>query len=59
LVLLLVIGGVFIWFIKKRYSATNNESVQVLFILFLTAFMVLTMTSVWFRGEGMILTAPW
>jgi quinol-cytochrome oxidoreductase complex cytochrome b subunit len=59
LFLLLVIGGVFIWFIKKRYAATRNETVQALFILFLTSFMVLTMTSVWFRGEGMILTAPW
>lgn len=59
LVLLFVISGVFIWFIKKRYSVTSNESVQALFILFLTAFIVLTMTNVWFRGEGMILKVPW
>jgi quinol-cytochrome oxidoreductase complex cytochrome b subunit len=59
LVLLLVISGIFIWFIKKRYFATSNELVQAVFILFLTAFIVLTMTSVWFRGEGMTLTVPW
>ncbi len=59
LVLLLVFGGAFIWFIRRRYSATSNESVQALFVLFLTAFVVLTVTSVWFRGEGMTLTMPW
>jgi quinol-cytochrome oxidoreductase complex cytochrome b subunit len=56
--LLFVIAG-FIWFIKQRFSATRNESVQAVFILLLTAFIVLTMTSVWFRGEGMILTVLW
>ena len=59
LILLFVISGVFIWFIKKRYSVTSNESVQALFILFLTAYIVLTITGVWFRGEGMILKVPW
>ncbi len=59
LVLLFVITVVFIWFIRKRYSVSSNESIQAVFILVLTAFVVLTMTGIWFRGEGMILRAPW
>jgi hypothetical protein len=59
LILLIVITGCFFWFIKLRYSAGKNETVQAIFILFLTAFMVLTLTNIWFRGEGMQLSVPW
>ena len=39
--------------IKKAYRATNNEAVQALFTLLITAFVVLTIIGVWFRGAGM------
>ena len=46
-------------FVKKRYGATSNETVQVVFTLLLAAATVLTITGVWFRGAGMALTVPW
>lgn len=44
---------------KRRYSANNNEAVQGLFILFLVAFLVLTVIGIWFRGSGMELAWAW
>jgi quinol-cytochrome oxidoreductase complex cytochrome b subunit len=45
--------------IKKRYHASNNEAVQAVFILLLTAFVLTTVVGVWFRGQGMALVWPW
>jgi len=56
--LLLVFGG-FYAVLRKRLRATRNEAVQAVFTLCLTAFGVLTITGVWFRGEGMLLRLPW
>ncbi|MEE4262504.1 MAG: cytochrome b N-terminal domain-containing protein [Desulfobacteraceae bacterium] len=44
---------------KKRYTATNNETIQAVFVLLLVAFIILTITCVWFRGNGMALAWPW
>jgi quinol-cytochrome oxidoreductase complex cytochrome b subunit len=44
--------------IKHRYSATNNEAVQALFVLILFVFLILTITGIWFRGQGMKLMWP-
>ena len=44
--------------IKHRYSATNNEAIQALFVLILVAFLILMITGIWFRGPGMKLTWP-
>jgi hypothetical protein len=43
----------FYWWIKKKFGATNNEAVQTVFVLVLTAFAILTVTGIWFRGQGM------
>ena len=43
----------FYFLIKKTFKATNNEAVQALFTLLITAFVVLTIIGVWFRGAGM------
>jgi quinol-cytochrome oxidoreductase complex cytochrome b subunit len=48
----------FCWFMNRKYSATKNETVQTVFVLFVTAFIILTMTGIWFRGTGMQLTWP-
>jgi hypothetical protein len=45
--------------LKKKYSASDNEAMQALFILLLVVFIVFTVTGIWFRGEGMALTWPW
>jgi quinol-cytochrome oxidoreductase complex cytochrome b subunit len=57
-IILAALGG-FYAFIKRKYNATNNEAVQAVFVLLLFAFIILTITTVWFRGEGMALTWPW
>ena len=45
--------------LKRRHAANKNESVQMVFVLFLTAFILLTITGIWFRGSGMRLAWPW
>jgi quinol-cytochrome oxidoreductase complex cytochrome b subunit len=45
--------------LKRRHSLNKNESVQMMFVFFLTAFIILTITGVWFRGSGMRLVWPW
>lgn len=59
--LAVVLAGIagFYAYMKRRFSATNNEAVQMIFVLLLVAFVILTVTGVWFRGEGMNLTWPW
>jgi hypothetical protein len=56
----LMLGAVvgFYIFIKNKFSATNTEALQSVFVLFLVAFIVLTITGIWFRGEGMTLVWP-
>ena len=49
----------FYWFSRKRLSASRNEAVQALFELLVVCFIVLTVTGIWFRGEGMALVWPW
>ena len=59
-VLMLVSGLVlFSWALKKMFDASGPESMQSLFVLLLTAFVLLTVTGIWFRGEGMALMWPW
>jgi len=55
---ILAIGIGFYIFIKRKYSATNNEAIQAVFVLILVAFLILTMTGAWFRGPGMALSSP-
>jgi quinol-cytochrome oxidoreductase complex cytochrome b subunit len=49
---------VFYWLVKKKYAATNNESIQSVFVLLVVAFIILTITGIWFRGKGMALIWP-
>jgi quinol-cytochrome oxidoreductase complex cytochrome b subunit len=56
-----VLAGIvmFYWLVKKKYKATNNESIQSVFVLLVVAFIILTITGIWFRGIGMALIWPW
>ena len=58
---LLVLAGVtgLYWWLKKKHSVTNNEAVQAVFVFLLVAFIILTVTGIWFRGTGMKLIWPW
>ena len=51
-IVLAVCGG-FYQLLRKQFKTTNNEAVQALFTLLMTAFVVLTAIGVWFRGAGM------
>ena len=55
-----VLAGIilFYWLVKKKYAATNNESIQAIFVLFVVAFIILTITGIWFRGKEMALMWP-
>ncbi len=45
--------------VKRLFRATACETRQSVFVLLVTAFIVLTVIGVAFRGEGMTLTVPW
>jgi len=57
--LLLAAIAVFYVFMQRKYAASNTEAVQMVFVLLLVAFIVLTITGIWFRGTGMKLMWPW
>jgi hypothetical protein len=57
--LLVAAIAAFYIFMKSKYAASNTEAVQMVFVLLLVAFVVLTLTGIWFRGEGMKLVWPW
>ncbi|HMQ53717.1 MAG TPA: cytochrome b N-terminal domain-containing protein [Anaerolineae bacterium] len=62
LVSLALLGLLLIGFydqMKRRFAATNCETVQATFIFLLVAFFVLTVIGIWFRGPGMTLMWPW
>jgi quinol-cytochrome oxidoreductase complex cytochrome b subunit len=44
--------------IKTKFSSNNNEALQSVFILLVVAFIILTVTGIWFRGQGMALIWP-
>jgi hypothetical protein len=55
-----VLAGIIVFYrlVKKKYTATSNESIQAVFVLLVVAFIVLTITGIWFRGKGMALIWP-
>ncbi len=52
---LLGVGGLtgYYFILRKWASAEKDEAVQALFVLLLVMFIVLTVSGIWFRGEGM------
>jgi quinol-cytochrome oxidoreductase complex cytochrome b subunit len=49
----------FVFGLRRLMAAPKEEILQALVILLLVALVVLTITGVWFRGEGMALVYPW
>jgi quinol-cytochrome oxidoreductase complex cytochrome b subunit len=43
---------------KKKFSSNNNEALQSVFVLLVVAFIILTITGIWFRGLDMKLSLP-
>ena len=56
----LVLAGIigFYGLMKRYYAANKNEAIQAVFVLLLIAFIILTITCIWFRGRGMALMWP-
>jgi quinol-cytochrome oxidoreductase complex cytochrome b subunit len=46
-------------FLMRRFKASTIEVVQALFVLVVASLVILTLTSVMFRGTDMALTLPW
>jgi quinol-cytochrome oxidoreductase complex cytochrome b subunit len=59
LAVLSAVIAAFYVFMQRKYAASNTEAVQMVFVLLLAAFLVLTVTGIWFRGTGMKLMWPW
>ena len=49
----------FYFLAKRQYAPNRNESIQMVFVFFVVAFIILTITGVCFRGTGMKLIWPW
>ena len=57
--LMLIVTLLFYKVIKKKWSSNINEALQSVFVLLVVAFIILTITGIWFRGKGMALMLPW
>ena len=58
LVLMVLMAGYY-WFYLKKFSLSKAELVQCIFVFILVAFIVLTLTGIFFRGKDMALSLPW
>ncbi len=58
--LCIVLLGCYLMYLPlvKHYGPDKNEAVQMAFVFFLTVFIILTITGVWFRGDAMKLSWP-
>ncbi len=57
-ILMVAVIGIYM-IIRRRFSTTNNEAVQAVFVLLVVTLVVMTVVGVWFRGPGMELVVPW
>ena len=48
----------YVWWLRRTYSASHEEAVQAVVVFLVTAFLILTVACVGFRGQGMALTWP-
>lgn len=58
LLILLMLMGIYYAFFVKRFMLSKSELVQVVFVFIIVAFIVLTLTGVFFRGKDMELAFP-
>jgi len=49
----------FLKFLRKRLSLNRSELIQTVIVLMVVSYAVLTVTGIFFRGEGMNLVWPW
>jgi quinol-cytochrome oxidoreductase complex cytochrome b subunit len=56
--LMLTATFIFYKLMKNNFSSNNNEALQSVFVLLVVAFIILTITGIWFRGLNMKLSLP-
>jgi hypothetical protein len=49
----------FMKYLKRRWSLNRPEMIQSVIVLLVVSYAVLTVTGIFFRGEGMNLVWPW
>jgi quinol-cytochrome oxidoreductase complex cytochrome b subunit len=49
----------FLRFIRRRFSLNRSEYLQSVIIIMIVSYSILTVTGIFFRGEGMALMWPW
>jgi quinol-cytochrome oxidoreductase complex cytochrome b subunit len=59
LVILLALLWYYYKFVSKKFKLTFIEIVQTMFVFITTAFIILTLIGIFFRGVDMALTFPW
>jgi quinol-cytochrome oxidoreductase complex cytochrome b subunit len=58
LILLLLMGGYYQFYLKG-FRLSKAELVQAVFVFIVIAFIILSLTGIFFRGKNMELTFPW
>ncbi len=58
-IILLLIVWIFYKFVSKKFQLSPIGKVQTMFVFITTAFIVLTLIGIFFRGVDMKLTLPW
>lgn len=58
---IIVIGTIFLYmkYLKKKFSLNRSEYIQSIMIIMVMSYTVLSLTGIFFRGEGMKLIWPW
>jgi quinol-cytochrome oxidoreductase complex cytochrome b subunit len=59
LLIMLLIIWIFYKYTVKKFTLNFTETIQALFVFITTAFIILTLTGIFFRGADMALTFPW
>lgn len=59
LIILLLVVWSYHKFVSRKYQLTSIEKVQTMFVFITTAFIILTLIGIFFRGADMKLVFPW
>jgi quinol-cytochrome oxidoreductase complex cytochrome b subunit len=58
-VIMMVTLYYFLGFMRRRFSLNRSEYIQAVIVIMIVSYSVLTVTGIFFRGEGMNLMWPW
>jgi sorbitol-specific phosphotransferase system component IIC len=58
LILIGLMSGFYLFYLRKQ-NLTKEELIQSIFVFIITAFTLLTLIGIFFRGKDMALSLPW